>query len=100
MDGKILITFFTTTQAMRMEDCCRKAKIRGRLIPVPGRISAGCGVGWMAEKQEQEKLEVFMREQGLAWQGIHDLDGMLRRQEGGKDGKQDKQILSERRMHR
>ena len=72
-----------------MEDCCRKAKIRGRLIPVPGRISAGCGVGWMAEKQEQEKLEVFMREQGLAWQGIHDLDGMLRRQEGGKDGKQD-----------
>ena len=40
---------------------------------MPGRISAGCGVGWMAEKQEQEKLEVFMREQGLAWQGIHDL---------------------------
>lgn len=79
MEERILITFFTTTQAMRMEDCCRREGCRGRLIPVPGKISAGCGVGWMAEKKEKEKLLAFMQDQGLAWQAVYELTGILKR---------------------
>ena len=44
-EKKIVITFHTTTDAMAMERYCKKRKEPGRLIPVPGTISAGCGTG-------------------------------------------------------
>ncbi len=78
MKDKILVTFYTTTQAMAMEDRCRQEKRKGRLIPVPGRISAGCGVGWMADRGEKEELLAFMERQGLSFQQIWDLEGILK----------------------
>ena len=45
-EKKIVITFHTTTDAMAMERYCKKRKEPGRLIPVPGTISAGCGLAW------------------------------------------------------
>ena len=41
-EKKIVITFHTTTDAMAMERYCKKRKEPGRLIPVPGTISAVC----------------------------------------------------------
>ena len=41
---KLVITFFTTTAAMAMERICKEAAADGRLIPVPGSISADCGL--------------------------------------------------------
>lgn len=36
-----ILTFYTTTAAMAMEDYCHEQKIPGRLIPLPQEISAG-----------------------------------------------------------
>ena len=47
MRGKksyVILTFSTTTEAMKMEALCGQKDIPGRLIPVPGAISAGCGL--------------------------------------------------------
>ena len=41
-----ILTFYTTTAAMAMEDYCHEQKIPGRLIPLPQEISAGCGLAW------------------------------------------------------
>lgn len=41
-----VITFHTTTEAMVMEKICNSNGIKGRLIPVPREISAGCGLAW------------------------------------------------------
>ena len=47
----VVITFHTTTEAMAMEQYCMEVGIKGRLIPVPREISAGCGISWrMAEE--------------------------------------------------
>ena len=37
----MILTFKTTTAAMAMEKKCGEDKIPGRLIPLPGEISAG-----------------------------------------------------------
>ncbi|MBQ2304553.1 MAG: DUF3343 domain-containing protein, partial [Firmicutes bacterium] len=37
---KRIITFSTTTDAIKFEDYCMKHGVPGRLIPVPGEISA------------------------------------------------------------
>ena len=49
-----IITFHTTSAAMAMEKYCNKNAIKGRLIPVPRQLSAGCGLAWRMEPADYE----------------------------------------------
>lgn len=49
-----IITFHTTSAAMAMEKYCNEHAIRGRLIPVPRQLSAGCGLAWRMEPADYE----------------------------------------------
>lgn len=69
---KLVITFHTTADAMAMEKACRREKIPGRLIPVPGSISAGCGMAWCAPPDQREALSGVMQRYGLGQEGIHE----------------------------
>lgn len=68
---KLVITFFTTTDAMAMEQICRDEKADGRMIPVPGSISADCGLAWCASPDSEERLRDVMERSGLRYQGIY-----------------------------
>lgn len=68
---KLLITFYTTTDAMAMESLCKEKGLPGRIIPVPGEISADCGLGWSAGIDDEEHLRDFMDTNELNFQGIH-----------------------------
>ena len=66
---KRIITFHTTTDAIAFERYCMENDIPGRLIPVPGEISAGCGMCWMvpldnAEAADRLAEEGIMRTEG------------------------------------
>ena len=43
---KCVITFDSTSQAMKMEKISKQNKFEGRLIPLPPIISAGCGLAF------------------------------------------------------
>lgn len=68
---KLVITFFTTTDAMAMERICREEQADGRMIPVPGSISADCGLAWCASLNSEEALRALMERSGLRYQGIY-----------------------------
>ena len=68
---KLVITFYTTTDAMAMERICKETGADGRLIPVPRVISAGCGLAWCANLSSEEMLAALMREKGITHQGVH-----------------------------
>lgn len=68
---KTVITFHTTTDAMAMEQLCRKHGAEGRLIPVPRTISAGCGLAWCVRPQQEAALLALLDQSGIAWQGVH-----------------------------
>ncbi len=53
---RLVVTFYTTTDAIMMEKTCKKRQIGGRLIPVPRDISAGCGLAWMGELSQRAEL--------------------------------------------
>lgn len=55
---KWVVTFPTTTEAMKMEAICGTEK--GRLIPVPKEISAGCGLAWCAEPALADEMTLLM----------------------------------------
>jgi hypothetical protein len=69
----LIITFATTTDAMRMEKFCEQNGIAGRLIPVPREITAGCGLSWKADPQEREKITGKLLEAGLKWEQMRIL---------------------------
>ena len=68
---KIIITFFTTTAAMNMEDVCKNLKADGRIIPVPGFITADCGLAWCADPSKEAELTEIMQKNDIAYHGIY-----------------------------
>ena len=73
LTDKLIVTFPTTMAAIAMESACAEVGAPGRLIPVPTKISAGCGMCWCAEPTEEEEvLEVISKRQ-LAFEGIHHI---------------------------
>ena len=68
---KLVITFYTTTAAMAMEHICKKHGADGRLIPVPGSISADCGLAWCACNESEDSLLALMVEHHITPQGIY-----------------------------
>ena len=66
----VIVTFPTTTQAMKMEKAARACGAPGRLIPVPREISAGCGMAWSAEAEAKEALKRLISDAGIEAEGI------------------------------
>lgn len=65
----LVLTFPTTAAAMACEELCGRAGLPGRMIPVPGQISAGCGLAWKAAPQDQGALVSALAEAGVAVEG-------------------------------
>lgn len=68
-----VITFHATTEAMAFEDAAKSAGFKGRLIPVPTSITAGCGLAWRDAPGNKGALLRFIRDEGLAFEAIHEL---------------------------
>ena len=68
---RLVITFYTTTAAMAMESLCKANGADGRLIPVPGSITAVCGLAWCAKNESEDVLLALMVQHGLTPQGIY-----------------------------
>ncbi len=50
---RFVTAFYTTHDAMAFEEYCHENNIPGRLIPLPGEISAGCGLAWSSPPEEE-----------------------------------------------
>lgn len=70
----VILTFATTTSAMAMEKQCGIRQIPGRLIPLPGEISAGCGLAWRMLPEEYENFQARLEETGQKFQQIVELE--------------------------
>ena len=70
---KLVITFYTTTAAMAMEKLCREQGADGRIIPVPGSISADCGLAWCAKNESEDRLLELMVRNNITPQGIYHI---------------------------
>jgi len=70
-ERKLVITFHTTTQAMAMERCCKQEGAPGRLIPVPRAITAGCGLAWCTDPEDEQFMTRLMEENSIEPEGIY-----------------------------
>ena len=69
-EKKLIITFSTTTDAMAMEMVCKKSGADGRIIPVPPKIYAGCGLAWCARPESRDGLCASMEHNDIYPEGL------------------------------
>lgn len=69
----LIITFPTTTAAMAMEKLCMEQGLKGRLIPVPREISAGCGMSWRAPVEEKDGLTAAARQASITIENTYEI---------------------------
>lgn len=69
---KLVVTFHTTSEAMKMEKACKENGVPGRLIPVPRTISAGCGLAWCAGLEDIEVIKEVLSKVGIKEEDMHE----------------------------
>ena len=67
----LVVTFDATAAAMAAEKYCLERGVPGRLIPVPREITAGCGLAWKAEVDQEEAVTAAVEAAGIAYSGVH-----------------------------
>ncbi len=67
----LVVTFDATAAAMAAEKYCLERGVPGRLIPVPREITAGCGLAWKAEADQEEAVTAALEAAGIAYSGVH-----------------------------
>lgn len=53
---RLVVTFYTTAEALKTEQLARQRGLEGRLIPVPQVLSAGCGLAWSGPPETEMAL--------------------------------------------
>ena len=67
---QLIITFSTTTEAMRMVKFCQGQDLPGRIIPLPSEISAGCGLAWKTDPDQKPVFLEKLRQAGIEWDSM------------------------------
>ena len=73
-EPRLIVAFFTTHDAMAFEDYCRSSGAQGRLIPLPGEISAGCGLAWSAPPDDETGVRARLDAAGIIPQHVRILE--------------------------
>ena len=71
-ERKLVVTFYTTADAMGLEKLCKEEGLPGRIIPVPRSISAGCGLAWCTELEQKEVIEAGLKRAGIEASAIQE----------------------------
>lgn len=58
----IIVTFETEYDALQFANLCKQAKIEGRLMPIPRKLSAGCGISWRSEAFLEQTIQALIQQ--------------------------------------
>ncbi|MBQ6153910.1 MAG: DUF3343 domain-containing protein [Ruminococcus sp.] len=69
----VIVTFYTTAEAMATKKLCEKKKIAGKLISAPRSLSADCGIAWCSDVGLFETLKNALDDADIEVAGFHEL---------------------------
>ncbi len=68
---QLVLSFDSTAHAMAVENFCIEQGLPGRLIPIPREITAGCGLAWKANPEDEDKLLKAFSEANIVYDGVY-----------------------------
>ena len=66
---RVIYSFSTTAEAMKMEKVCLSLSAPGGIIPLPSAIAAGCGLAWAADSDKADILDEIIKTNNLTVSG-------------------------------
>lgn len=69
----IVVTFYTTAEAMATKKLCKEKSIPGKLISAPRTLSADCGIAWRSEIGLHEILKNALDQAKIEYAGLHEI---------------------------
>lgn len=69
----IVVIFKTTQAALQIEKAAKAEGMDGRLIPVPRKITVGCGLAWSAPAETEAALRDLIERHGITPEGMQKL---------------------------
>ncbi len=70
---RLIIAFYTTHDAMAFEEYCHNNSVSGRLIPLPGEISAGCGLAWSSSPDDEALIRLALSQSEINPEVIREI---------------------------
>lgn len=72
-EKRLVVSFSSATKAMEAEERFREKGILGRMIPLPGELSAECGLAWQAPLKEKERIEALSETGEIQTEAIEEV---------------------------
>ena len=69
----VVVTFYTTAEAMATKKLCQEKQIAGKLISAPRSLSADCGIAWRSDMEDRDILKTALTEAGIEFAGFHGM---------------------------
>lgn len=71
---KLIVTFYTSSEAMATERVCKDAGIDGKLISAPRNLTADCGISYATEVSNKEKIENLLKEKKVEYEKMVEIE--------------------------
>lgn len=68
-----LVTFDTTHMALLFEKACRASGLKARIVPVPRKLSASCGLACTYPCESEDAVKKICLDEKVETAGFHHL---------------------------
>lgn len=69
----LYISFHTSAEAMATEKKAKLNNINGKLVPLPRRISASCGMAYETDISSKDLIKRILEENDIEWDEFIEL---------------------------
>ena len=70
---KFYVTFYTYAEAMAMDAACKSEGLGGKLVSIPRKLSAGCGVAWECDLELRADIEKLLCKENIEFEEMAEL---------------------------
>lgn len=71
---KLIVTFYTTSDAMATEKACKENNIEGSLISAPRELSADCGIAFATGVENKEVMEKLLQDKKIEYEKLVEVE--------------------------
>ena len=71
---KLIVTFYTTSDAMATEKICKEKEIDGKLISAPRELSSDCGISFATDIKNKDKIKSLLDSKKIGYEKIVEIE--------------------------
>lgn len=71
---KIIVVFYTSSEAMATEKACKENGIDGKLISAPREISSDCGISYATDVKNKDRVVELIKMKGIEFEKVIEMN--------------------------